>query len=421
MTVASATRRVDLVLPGAVPVAELLPELARCVGLLDARSAAGGHRLTTATGRPLSGATGLRGQGVEDGALLTVVAGVAEPPPPRHDDLTEAVLAVVEGESPRRGSGVPRSSLLAGPLVLLLGAAALLGHDDPPLAGAGATGVAVGLLGGAVVASRGRRGSALAALWSAVAYAVVAGALLAPQLAVPALSGAAAAAASAGAAGLLGLRAGRAWAVVPLAGGLGCLAGIQTHRVLGVEPGVVAAVLLVLAVLATGLLPRWALGLVGVGVDALGPPDPGRVREDVRAAQELLLVLSVAIGLAVVALAPVAVSLGTAGTTLAVASCLVVLLRGRHHRHRAGALAATTLGVAGLLGTAVAVLVLHPGWRTETALALLATGVGTLVVDAVPAGPVRRGRVGDLVETAALLSLLPVLAVAAGLPRVLGA
>ena len=36
VTVASGTRRVDLVLPGAVPVAELVPELARSVGLLDA-------------------------------------------------------------------------------------------------------------------------------------------------------------------------------------------------------------------------------------------------------------------------------------------------------------------------------------------------------------------------------------------------
>ena len=34
VTVASGSRRVDLVLPGAVPVAELVPELARSVGLL---------------------------------------------------------------------------------------------------------------------------------------------------------------------------------------------------------------------------------------------------------------------------------------------------------------------------------------------------------------------------------------------------
>ena len=44
VTVSSGTRRVDLVLPGAVPVAELVPELARSVGLLDAATVYGGYR-----------------------------------------------------------------------------------------------------------------------------------------------------------------------------------------------------------------------------------------------------------------------------------------------------------------------------------------------------------------------------------------
>ncbi|MSZ76657.1 MAG: type VII secretion integral membrane protein EccD, partial [Actinobacteria bacterium] len=43
VTVASGTRRVDLVLPGSVPVAELVPELARSVGLLDALTVHGGY------------------------------------------------------------------------------------------------------------------------------------------------------------------------------------------------------------------------------------------------------------------------------------------------------------------------------------------------------------------------------------------
>ncbi|TWH02544.1 type VII secretion system (Wss) protein YukD, partial [Nocardioides sp. J9] len=48
VTVTSGTRRVDLVLPGAVPVAELLPELARSVGLLDPATVHGGYRVVTA-------------------------------------------------------------------------------------------------------------------------------------------------------------------------------------------------------------------------------------------------------------------------------------------------------------------------------------------------------------------------------------
>ncbi|MDO9497182.1 MAG: EsaB/YukD family protein, partial [Nocardioides sp.] len=75
VTVTSGTRRVDLVLPGAVPVAELVPELARSVGLLDASTVYGGYRLVTAEGRRLAADSGLTLQGVEDGVTLTVTAG----------------------------------------------------------------------------------------------------------------------------------------------------------------------------------------------------------------------------------------------------------------------------------------------------------------------------------------------------------
>ncbi|HEY1119728.1 MAG TPA: EsaB/YukD family protein, partial [Acidimicrobiales bacterium] len=96
VTVASGSRRVDLVLPGAVPVAELVPELARSVGLLDALTVYGGYAVTTAEGRRLAGDLGLLMQGVEDGGLLTVSAGVDEEPPRVYDDVVEAMTDVVE-------------------------------------------------------------------------------------------------------------------------------------------------------------------------------------------------------------------------------------------------------------------------------------------------------------------------------------
>ena len=58
VTVASGTRRVDLVLPGSVPVAELVPELARSVGLLDAATVYGGYRVLTQDGRALAATPG---------------------------------------------------------------------------------------------------------------------------------------------------------------------------------------------------------------------------------------------------------------------------------------------------------------------------------------------------------------------------
>src|SRR5262249_46617955 len=68
--VPSGTRRVDLVLPGSVPVAELVPELARSVGLLDTLTVYGGYRLVTEDGRPLATDAGLTIQGVEDGGVI---------------------------------------------------------------------------------------------------------------------------------------------------------------------------------------------------------------------------------------------------------------------------------------------------------------------------------------------------------------
>ena len=98
VTVASRTRRVDLVLPGAVPVAELVPELARSVGLLDPATAHGGYRLVTQGGRVLAGDSGLTFQGIEDGRLLTVTAGVDDVPPRVYDDVVEAMADVIERE-----------------------------------------------------------------------------------------------------------------------------------------------------------------------------------------------------------------------------------------------------------------------------------------------------------------------------------
>ena len=424
VTVASATRRVDLVLPGAVPVAELLPELARSVGLLDPRTAHLGHRVRTITGRALDGGAGLLAQGVVDGALLTVVSGLTDPPPRRHDDLAEAVLDVVEHDLAHdRAATTRRTALVAAALLLVLGALALLAQGDPLRAGPGAAGVAAGLLGGAVLLSRlgPEPGAALTALVAATAYAVVAGVLLAEQGDAPPVLGGAVGATSAGVLGLLALGSGRTWAIpVALTGLLGVVGAVADRELAG-GPGVVAAVLLVLVVLGSGLLPRLSLSLAAPDLDRArrhrdGSVDLAGVRHDVRAAHEILVAFLVAAGLAVLVLAPVAVSLGAAGALLAGAGCLAVLLGARRHRVAAEAVVATVLGIAGLLATAASALVLHPEWRPATAAALLAGGVGVLLACAAPgSGSLRRGRLGDLAETTAVLSLLPLLVVASGL------
>ena len=132
-------------------------------------------------------------------------------------------------------------------------------------------------------------------------------------------------------------------------------------------------------------------------------------------AHEILVAVSGTVGLLLVLVAPLAVSLGVAGTLLAVVCCLVVMLRTRQYRTGSEVLVGLVSGVAGLLSVAVAMLWLHPDWRATAAVALAATGSALLAVTLLPTTPsVRRGRLGDLAESVSLLALLPLLVLATG-------
>ena len=183
VSVASGSQRVDLVLPGSIPVAELVPELARAVGLLDAATVYGGYRLITPGGRRLANDAGLRMQGIEDGGLLTVTAGVDERAPRVYDDIVEAMADVVENElSPWDSAAGRRTALGAGSVLLALGALARLLEGQSPLGGVAAAVTATLLLVGGVVLARARDEPEAAVAVSVVAalHAAVAGLLLAP-------------------------------------------------------------------------------------------------------------------------------------------------------------------------------------------------------------------------------------------------
>ncbi|HRD60785.1 MAG TPA: EsaB/YukD family protein, partial [Nocardioides sp.] len=181
VSVSSGTRRVDLVLPGVVPLAELVPELARGVGLLDAATVHGGYRVVTAQGRLLSLEAGLISQGVVDGGLLVVGAGIDEPPPRCHDDVVETMAEAVERDLPTWTlSAARRTALVTAGLLMALSAVALLLAHTSPFAGPAAVGVAGGLLAGAIVLSRAASepAAALVVAWLGCAYAAQAGLML---------------------------------------------------------------------------------------------------------------------------------------------------------------------------------------------------------------------------------------------------
>lgn len=447
VTVASGSRRVDLVLPGAVPLAELVPELARSVGLLDPMTVHGGYRVLTAEGRLLGTDAGLVGQGVEDGALLTVTAGVDDPAPRVYDDVVEAMTDVVEQDlrpwSPASGR---RTALGAAGLLMALGAAALLVQDDTLLAGSAAGVVATVLVAGAVVLSRTQAEpeAAVAVAWASTAYAAVAGLLLALDpgysglsglLGVPGgpgvLAGAPVAAAGLGAVlaglvALLGLGEGRALVLPPVVVGAAFgVVGLVLQVAAGADVGVLLSTVLVLVVLMGSLFPWLALGMTGARVEQVystaditadpGEIDPEQVGREARLAHEILLAITATVGLLLVLVAPVAVALGLAGTLLALVCCGVVMLRTRQYRTGSEVLVGLVSGIAGLASIAVALLWLQPQWRPTTALVLAVAGAVLLAVTLLPGeASVRRGRLGDVAESVCLLALVPLALVATG-------
>jgi type VII secretion integral membrane protein EccD len=431
VSVVAGERRVDLALPGAVPVAELLPELARAVGVLDAQTVHGGYRLVTAEGRRLSGEAGLTFQGVEDGGVLTVAAGVDDPAPRVYDDIVEAMADAVEtGLSPWQADAGRRTALSSAAVLLALGALALVLQRPNLVAGVGAGIGALLLVAGALVLARVQREpeTATTLAWGSVVYAVVCGIASAPAgplLELPvALAGAGAVVA--GVIGSLVLLEQRTLLLPAIAVGAVFAAASGVLAVSDFRAASVYTVALVLAVLAGSALPWAALGSTRTRVeqahsDAEITADPREiipqaVRDDARLGHEVLLAITATIGLLLVLVSPLAVSLGRTGTLVAVAACLVIMLRTRQYRVGTEVGLGLLSGLAGLVAIVLSIIVLHAEWRSALAVLLAATGAVLLVLTLVPSPPsVRRGRMGDLAELLALVAMLPLLVFAIGL------
>ena len=433
VSVSSGSRRVDLVLPGTVPVAELVPELARSVGLLDAATVYGGYRVVTAAGRELSADSGLIVQGVEDGGLLTVTAGVDQQPPRIYDDIVEAMTDVVERDlepwSPESGR---RTALSAAGLLMTLGGVALFIQYDSLLAVVAAGVAAAGLIAGAIVLSRAQHEpeAAVAVAWMGAGYASLGALMLALRDGQPffgtALACAGAGALVAGLVSVVGLGDGRVLTIPPAVVGAIALATGLVLRNVDVDAAVLLTTTLVLVVLAGSVFPWLAIGVTGTSVDQLFTPaditadpdeiDPTRVGADARIAHQILVATSATVGILLVLVAPLAVSLGLSGALLAVDACLVVMLRTRQYRTGSEVLVGLTSGILGLGSVAVSLLWMHPEWRPTAAVTLAATGAVLLAVTLLPGVPsLRRGRLGDVAETFCLVGLLPLLVLATGI------
>ncbi len=412
VSVVAGRRRVDLVVPAAVRVAELLPELATYVRDGGASRAL---RLSVAGGAPLSPGAGLVEQGVADGSVLTLtLADDHVAPPAVEDDLTLLVAECAEGMPRPPVGGAWSAGWLAVGGPLLLGAAGVVLDGGWVAASVSAT-VAVVLLLSAALEVRGaaRPPALVCTTWVAVVHAGAAG-LAAGALGAGAawiVVGAIATALARGRAGPL--------TGVPLAGAVLVVAGTVTAFT-PTAPSSGLTITLVAAVLAGELVPWLAAasaGLLPPPLDRQPPraPERERVADGVRRAHGVLLACSTAAALLLVVLAPVAATRGPWGVAVGLECCALLGLRSR--RHRVG-----SNGMAGLIGGLIAPLPIvatvwwtEPAWREPLMLTVAAAGLlGTAALVLAPARSVRLGRLAELAEGLLLVAVPPSLLLATG-------
>ena len=121
-------------------------------------------------------------------------------------------------------------------------------------------------------------------------------------------------------------------------------------------------------------------------------------------------------GVLIVVLAPVAVSLGPAGSAVPILGSVVVMMRTRHYRAAVDVLVGTASGVLGIVSTGVSLLCLEATWRLATGIVVATAGLVVLATARRPhVGVVRPGRLDGLIEGVALGLLLPALLLAVGL------
>ncbi|RKS72664.1 type VII secretion integral membrane protein EccD [Motilibacter peucedani] len=443
VTVVAPHTRVDLALPHAATIAELLSSLLRVTGEEAAGpyDADGGWVLSRFAAPPLDAGRTVESLAIRDGEVLYLSPRERAQPSPVFDDIVDAV-ATTAGDPQRRWT--PATTRTAGLLAGLLGLLAATAAAGSALDAAGVsrtTAVAVlAATGGSALALVAVAGVLSRAFGDAVAGAVAAAGAVAlatvAGVAAVVVSGSSAtgreALAAAGGTGLvavlLGLLAVGDFLPVFVGAGssalVAALAGLGASAT-GCQPQNLAAVTGALALGLQAALPVLSLRLARMPLPRLPADLTGQARDDEalagvdtlrrgRAAADVLTALLAADALVVAASGVVlAVAGGTAARWLAGILALALVMRARTHpaRGERGVLLLAGLTVAGVL---VAVLTADAGAPGRAAAAFPALAIAGLVVLLATVAGVGREpspywwRLLDLVEIAALVAVVPV-------------
>lgn len=435
VSVIAGDRRLDVGAPGSVPVAELVPGLARTLNLLDPATVYGGYRLLRADGARLDSARSLQAQGVSDGDVLTLTAGADDAEHRVYDDIVEAVADVVESDDrPWTPKDAATTAVMAAVALLLTGAVVLFGTGPGSGSGsmltpivAGLTAVILAVCSAVVSHLDGPPAAPSALVMMAAVFAALAGLSAtgeAPSWGRPtALAGAGAL--LAGALGLLAMRERREYCLIPAVVGL-VFGGVGLAVWLTSAPaGSVLAVATAVAGLAGIGVPWLALAstplrVVSARDDEEILAEPPEVDRDEVArlygrGHRLQVALRIGVGMVTILATPAVVGTGLFGTALLVLAYAGMLLSVRETYSRADVLAVMTIAILGVAVTGLSAALLHPAWRTGLTIVIGIVAAAVIGLSLVSPKPrLRLGRLADTAELACLAALLPLAVAAAG-------
>lgn len=438
ITVRAPSKSMDLAVPGDIPVADLLPTLIEYCGegLAESGLEHGGWVLQRLGGRPLDEETTIDAAGLRDGETLYLRARADALPEPHFDDLVDGIATAMSRRpfawTPELGRrvliGLAVTALAAGLIVL-----ALPGQDFWIRTGVAFAGGLL-ILAGAASASRavGDAGAGAALGFMATCYWTYAGWLLpggelhgadAHQVLGARLLAASAAAASGA---VLALAAVAAFtplflstAAVAAAGALGGAIVI----VFDLTPRDAASIVALVTVVFGALVPAMSFRLSGLRTPPLptnaqqlqqgiDPHPSAEVAARTDIADIWMTALLAAAGLICLACSAALVHpIALPGGCMAGALSLLLVLHGRGMGslwQRLALIAPGALGALGLIiGTA---LTIAPQQRLSLLAALFATAAALAIASWTVPG--RRlvpywGRAGELLHSAAAVSLLP--------------
>lgn len=431
LSIVSEDRRLDVGIPGQVPLVELIPGFARSLGVLDPTLAHAGYQLRRPDGAVLDSARGARVQGLRDGELLTLVRGGLVAEPKVYDDVVEAVI---DATATQHGAWTPRDSsrtaLAISLAFLALCALLLLTSGIDPVVGAiiAGAGAVVLLATGGVLGRLGQSEASHALSLAAAAFGGLAG-----LIAVPAASpwGWPLAAAGLG----LAVIGGAALALAPdrpeiqfapiMLGAAFGLTGL-TAALLGGEPVGPWAVMVAIAGTLSNGLPWLAMSSTRIRVisaqsdaeifDAPQPIDAAELTRKAVAGARTLTSLRIALALAMLTATPLVAAEGVSGALLCTLAFIGLMFQSRQMYARGGVLALMAFGAVGLAVTGLTIVFSQPDLRIALLVVLLAATallVGLTLLS--PRARLRLGRAADTLELVALALLLPLGVLTAGL------